>query len=80
MTMIIHLHSLGIAARSFGPPALGFRLRASGLGRKVRQGCAVCEMNDPVDTYASTTSCMQDQLNRYPATTLLNSSCSDTVQ
>ena len=52
--------SSGIAAVA-GPWAL--RLRPSGLG-EVRQGSSASEMNDPLDTYASTTSCMHHQLNR----------------
>lgn len=70
-------YSSGIAAvvGPLWPLDSGFR--PSGLETSDRD-LPSWKMNDPFDTYAS---CMQDQLNRYPATTMTSMSASiDTVQ
>lgn len=61
--------SLGIAA-ALGLPSFGLLGSLPPPWEWSDRDLPPGEMNDPVDTYASTTSCMQDQLNRYPATTL----------
>ena len=68
--IILPTPSSGIAAVVRPPPTFGLfgsvPLPWESYDRDLPPG----EMNDPVDTYASTTSCMQDQLNRPSPTTL----------